>query len=427
MKPKIIIQYVAVAVFAIAIWAFFQFAYEYSFYYKEQNQLFLMSRDYVATYFDREAWAANMAGDFLTQFYYYTYAGAAILTAVITLTGLLLTCFLRKVGAGLRLAFGCGIAMMVIAAVLNFDIEYRLGQMLSVTGLLFTLVIIATPNWRKAIRRSVRSGIAAVLSMTFIPVSLWMFWQSDLGRFTTPNMDVEKYLEIESLYHFGRHDEMLAKVAEMPKPTPEASFYYYLVMAQRRQLPDVINKIKPVNLGTLYEIGPKSSTVEIKMVAELYFVLGDMTMAEREAMLACVFSPDNRNVRMIKRLAETNLVAGDYPAAMKYLRILDKTIAYRRWAAANRPTADGHLRSLTLNDKRQYALKDDTLRTSANCRQVLITLLEANPHNRIALDYLLCTDYIAGARQLFIEDMNRFYIPTYGQPTEEMYKALLKN
>ena len=82
---------------------------------------------------------------------------------------------------------------------------------------------------------------------------------------------------------------------------------------------------------------------------------------------------------------------------------------------------------MTLNDKRQYALKDDTLRTSANCRQVLITLLEANPHNRIALDYLLCTDYIAGARQLFIEDMNRFYIPTYGQPTEEMYKALLKN
>ena len=66
---------------------------------------------------------------------------------------------------------------------------------------------------------------------------------------------------------------------------------------------------------------------------------------------------------MIKRLAETNLVAGDYPAAMKYLRILDKTIAYRLWAAANRPNADGHLRSLTLNDKRQYALKDDTLRT----------------------------------------------------------------
>ena len=38
MNPKRITPYVAVAVFAAAIWAFFQFAYEYSFYYKEQNQ-----------------------------------------------------------------------------------------------------------------------------------------------------------------------------------------------------------------------------------------------------------------------------------------------------------------------------------------------------------------------------------------------------
>ena len=427
MKIKNIIPYIAVLITALAIWSFFQFAYEYSFYYKEQNQLFLMSADYLATYFDRKAWAANMAGDFLTQLYYYTYAGAAILTTIITITGLMLTCLLRKIGVKRSLAFVGGIAMMILAAALNFDVEYRLGQFLSITGILLTLIILATPKWRWLRLHPWPTAAGAIAALICLPLGIWMFWQPNLGKLQKPDMDVEKYLEIESLYYFGRHDDMLAKVREMPNPTKEAAFYYYLVMAQRRQLPEVINKVKPVNLGTLYEIGPKSTPVEIKMVGELYFALGDMTLAEREALLACVFAPDNRNVRMVKRLAEANLVAGDYPAAMKYLRILDNTLAYSRWAKANRPTRNGRLRSMSLNNKREYAIKNDTLRTNANCRDVLTTLLTANPHNRVALDYLLCTDYIVGAREMFMDDMRKYYIPVYGQPTEPMYRELFKN
>ena len=427
MKIRNILPYIAVLTTALVIWSFFQFAYEYSFYYKEQNQLFLMSADYLATYFDRKAWAANMAGDFLTQLYYYTYAGAALLTVIITVTGLMLTCLLRKTGVKRTLAFAGGIAMMILAAALNFDVEYRLGQFLSITGLLLTLIILATPKWRLLMQYPWPNALGAITAIICLPLGIWMFWQPNLGKLQKPDMNVEKYLEIESLYYFGRHDEMLAKVREMPNPTKEAAFYYYLVMAQRRQLPEVINKVKPVNLGTLYEIGPKSTPVEIKMVGELFFALGDMTLAEREALLACVFAPDNRNVRMVKRLAEANLVAGDYPAAMKYLRILDNTLAYSRWAKVNRPTHDGKLRSPLLDNKREYSIKNDTLRTNANCRDVITTLLAANPHNRVALDYLLCTDYIVGARDMFMDDMRKYYIPVYGQPTEPMYRELFKD
>lgn len=427
MKPKRIIPYIAVLIVAVAIWTFFQFAYEYSFYYKEQNQLFLMSADYLATYFDRKAWAANMAGDFITQLYYYTYAGAVILTAVITLTGLMFTCLLRKIGLKRWLAFIGGILMMIMLTALNFDAGYRLGQMLSITGMTLTFIILATPKWKGIRKRQWKSVVGGVMALICLPIGIWMFWQPNLGTFKKPNMAVEKYLEIESLYYFGRHDELLMKVAEMEKVTPEAAFYYYLVMAQRRMLPQAINMVKPVNLGTMYKTGPKSTVAEMKMTGDLYYALGDMTLAEREAMLVCVFSQNNRNVRMIKRLAEANLVAGDYPAAMKYLRILDKTLAYSRWSAANRPTKDGRLRSMTLEAKREFAIKNDTLRNSANSRGILTTLLDANPHNRVALDYLLCTDYLIGAREMFIEDMKKYYIPTYGQPTEEMYRQLFKN
>ena len=48
-------------------------------------------------------------------------------------------------------------------------------------------------------------------------------------------------------------------------------------------------------------------------------------MAEHCAMLSMIFSPRNSGSRMIKRLAEINLVNGDDEAALKYLRILDNT------------------------------------------------------------------------------------------------------
>ena len=58
---------------------------------------------------------------------------------------------------------------------------------------------------------------------------------------------------------------------------------------------------------------------------------------------------------------------------------------------------------------------------------MLTTLLTAYPPNRVALDYLLCTDYIVGARDMFMDDMKKYYIPVYGQPTEPMYRELFKD
>src|SRR5574344_2709498 len=75
-----IAYYCVIAIIAVACFVFFQYDYPYHFFYKEQNQIFLMSWSYIATYFTKPAWAACLIGDFLTQFYYYLYAGAIILT-----------------------------------------------------------------------------------------------------------------------------------------------------------------------------------------------------------------------------------------------------------------------------------------------------------------------------------------------------------
>ncbi len=88
------------ALWAVAIWCFFQFWYPYHFFFQEQNQLFLWSQDYVSTYFEKPGGLALIVGDFLTQFYHYLYVGAVILTICIALAGTLLYRALRNFKVG---------------------------------------------------------------------------------------------------------------------------------------------------------------------------------------------------------------------------------------------------------------------------------------------------------------------------------------
>ena len=70
--------YGVVAVWAMACFLFFHLAYHYHFFFQEQNQLFLLSGEYIASYLPQTGWASKLIGDFLTQFYYYLLAGPAI-------------------------------------------------------------------------------------------------------------------------------------------------------------------------------------------------------------------------------------------------------------------------------------------------------------------------------------------------------------
>ena len=76
MKIRIVLFVSAI----IAVFCFFQFWYPYHFFYHEQNQIFLWEWEYVSGYFQKSGGLASLTGDFLTQFYYYLYAGATILT-----------------------------------------------------------------------------------------------------------------------------------------------------------------------------------------------------------------------------------------------------------------------------------------------------------------------------------------------------------
>ena len=391
----------AIVLWTIACWTFFQFWYPYHFFFQEQNQLFLWSPDYIASYFETGG-LALLIGDFLTQFYYYLYVGAIIQTLCIAAIGLMTYRTLRNFHAARPLALVIAISLMTFVAVCHFSTSYRLSSTISIMAWMLTLWLLSWVNSSKP-----RLTLAACNLL--IPTYL-LFGLPQIKRIQKPDFILEKDFAADCEYYFGNHDKVIRLVESTDELTAQMLFFYNLVQAQRGQLPDKLMKFTPTDLGTFYKIGPETPMLTIRNMNELYWVLGDMTFTERAAMMTNVFSMNNRNVRMMRRLAECNIVSGDTLAAEKYLRILDKTLVYHRWAENLRQHGKDIYR-----EKMKMVPQRDTITVSDNAHFLMMQLLDTNADNLVALDYILCSTLLLKDITNFKRDYDR-YCTSKGKP-----------
>lgn len=397
---------------AIACFAFFQFCYPYHLFYQEQNQLFLMSWDYITTYLDKPGWLACLAGDFLTQFYYFRYAGPIILTLCILLTGYNIRCAVEMADIkGRWVAHSVAFIVMILLICFSFHYDYRLSSILAVAGgasvfRVSTSLLISTRMFIKKIERRNEqglflngSGIANWVSVISIFVSVfvchWSFgygvWvygaltfagcianimmagtyyrlaaliipffllmltkrlyycdfqtiytYPGIGKLAKPQLDQERTLAVDCKYYFGNYNQVINMVEKDKNPNQYMKFYHDLIMAQFRSQPASLKKYPNKDIGTFETLEANPSLLTIHALNELYWALDDMTFCERAAMLGNIYSPNCRNIRMVKRLAEINLVRGNYAATRKYLRILQKTFVWKRWADRVFASLDKH-------------------------------------------------------------------------------------
>lgn len=416
---------------AASCFLFFQEYYPYHFFYKEQNQLFLWTNDYLRTYFENPGWLACMTGDFLTQFYYYLYAGSSILTVSLLILLIVLYASLKRLGLKNGLALGIALAFATLEAICHLRYDFRLASTYALIGgcMLFSftprkryLPIILAPlsYWMfgygvwlyllfsivKNRKWTIPASIAMLICIYFLkgvyllPTDQ-LYTYPGIGKLTMPNWYLEKQLQIDNEYYFGNWNKVTKLVEEEKNPTPEMLFFYNLVKAQQGQLPEVLLRFQPNVLGTFYQIGPETPMLVIKNMNELYYALGDMTFCERAALMACVFSPNNRNNRMVKRLAECCLIAGDSAAAQKYLGLLENTFVWRNWAK----TA---AQSIVYPEKAVFNNQQDTISITDNAHFIMMQLLDSNPKNEVALDYILCSNLLLKDVKSFKRDYDRY-------------------
>ena len=371
-----------------------------------------MSWDHVTTYLDKPGWLACLAGDFLTQFYYFRYAGPIILTLCILLTGYNIRCAVGMADIkGRWVAHSVAFIVMILLICFSFHYDYRLSSILAVAGgasvfRVSTSLLISTRMFIKKIERRNEqglflngSGIANWVSVISIFVSVfvchWFFgygvWvygaltfagcianimmagtyyrlaaliipffllmltkrlyycdfqtiytYPGIGKLAKPQLDQERTLAVDCKYYFGNYNQVINMVEKDKNPNQYMKFYHDLIMAQFRSQPASLKKYPNKDIGTFETLEANPSLLTIHALNELYWALDDMTFCERAAMLGNIYSPNCRNIRMVKRLAEINLVRGNYAATRKYLRILQKTFVWKRWADRVFASLDKH-------------------------------------------------------------------------------------
>ncbi len=141
------------------------------------------------------------------------------------------------------------------------------------------------------------------------------------------------------------------------------------------------------------------------IVNEVYYHLGMINTSQRFTFEAMEAIPSfQKSARCYQRLAETNIINGDYAVAEKYLKALQHTLFYKEWAndalsylhdekKINAHPEWGRLRS--------YLYKEDFLFDESQKDIILGILLNSNPNNRMAFEYLL-------AYELLNKDINAF-------------------
>lgn len=450
---------------SLLVFLFFYLAYPYHLMHKEQLLLFFDTPGAWGEYLRMPAIAACFVGDFLTQYFRYPAAGAAIVSLSLLLLGAVAYRALRSwLPAGW--AWGLAALLFVWEGFRQCGMLYPLSATWALAGGfgLFLLAKRLPAGWiRKAgwfigalfavwlfgyglyaflgcalgmiLRQPGRAKWFLALGLTLHSLAQPMVaarrslltWQQAYSYPSTgwgelPDPLHERLLGMDAAAE-GEQWEKLLQLAHPSTHTRAGAYYYNLANAMRGQLPDRLLTYDPVGVQELFlPVSSASSYLSTLFAGEVWFQLGDLTMAEHATMLGMIFSPRHRGSRMVRRLAEISLLRGDERGAMKYLRILGQTAGYRSWAAERIPGRETPSVRRWLAAHRARMAEGDTLRTSTvDIVRSLRLLLESHPEHTMARDYLLCFHLLRKDIAGFVAD----YRPTPGVAPKRIYAEAL--
>ena len=210
-------------------------------------------------------------------------------------------------------------------------------------------------------------------------------------------------------YDFWIRTEQWNKIIEhaekKPATSPLGVSSVNLALSQTGQLPDRLFEFYQNGAEGLFPAFSRDMTSPVS-TSEVFYRLGMVNDAERYMFEAQEAIPNFRkSARLTRRIAECEIINGNYEVAAKLLRRLQKTLFYSNWAnqtmallgnekAINRHPIYGKLRKY--REKKQ-----DFLFSDREMDQMLGLLFLNDKSNKMAYEYLMC--YV-----LLQRDFNKF-------------------
>lgn len=234
------------------------------------------------------------------------------------------------------------------------------------------------------------------------------------------NSERYELLKYDYLVRTERWPEIIEQATRHQASAPMSVACVNLALSQTGQMADRMFEFYQNGVQGLLPVFERDFTSPVP-TAETYLRLGMVNTARRYFFEAQEAIPNfHKSGRLTRRLAETEIINGQYKVAAKYLRMLQKTLFYRQWAnraltllgKENEINADplyGRLRKL------QY--KKDFLFSDAETDQMLGLLLARDNTNKMAFEYLLAYYLLQRNLEAFMKcyplgrNMNYDHIP----------------
>ena len=140
------------------------------------------------------------------------------------------------------------------------------------------------------------------------------------------------------------------------------------------------------------------------LLSDVYWQAGDVALAQEMAFEGMIASRDGVNPRLLMRLVQTNLVAGNYPVAEKYINLLEDTYSYAAEAKQYRKclySDETVLADTELGPRRKAMHSSEGLTTSPIFVEDLLHIMRNNPEFIPAYHYF-------GCMMLLVKDVKSF-------------------
>ena len=446
--------------FGVAVVLFFALGYPHHLHYQEQYQLFLFDSTYVWEIVREPGGVADLLGRFSTQFFLYAWVGALIIGLLLAAVQLL-TLRLSGSGSLYGLSFVpafllwlflldentlMGGVWAVLLTLLAFWGILSLRQKLStISYSLFTIVailllyLLVGPVCLPIPIESLWTGAHYHRYPTVFPWLLWgaafSIWglmgiallihrfpkhfslhsplsshlltalvAAIMGSFVWKNANfrAEKVMQYDFMARHQQWNRIL-ETANREKPNNQIGVTVQnLALAMHGVLLDQLFNYHQNGIAGLLPDVKEDATSPLP-TAEAFYQLGMINVAQRTVFEAQEAILDfQKSSRCYMRLAQTNLINGQYEVARKYLSALQKTLFYHDWANETLPLL-GDEAAIAKHPEygrlRKMAYDDDFYFSDHVTPEMLQSLYLRNRDNGLAYQYLVAYYLLTGDQE----------------------------
>ncbi len=281
------------------------------------------------------------------------------------------------------------------------------------SAIVLPLVVLACQRWINTSHLSPLTSSShfsfpfLISHFTFLVLLFSLVW-------TNANFKAEKVMQYDFMARHQQWNRILETISAEKPNNQIGVTVQNLALAMRGMLTDHLFDFHQNGIAGLLPDVERDATSPLP-TAEAFYQLGMITVAQRTVFEAQESILDfQKSGRCYKRLAQTNLILGNYEVARKYLLALRKTLFYRDWANETLPLL-GNEKAIATHPEyghlRQWACKEDyyfsdhvtpeMLESLYFSRSTSDSLQSKTTDNLLALEYLKAYYMLTGDRESY--------------------------